>query len=171
MKTFFQLSIVGCLLVLFSTNAVGQYGLLCGNPKEKGCIPQYDGFKAYDLAFLTYRAELGTGTRHESNEFYAVILESRKAESNKNRMGCAFISETKRLAAQKLFPTNKVFASRNVCVGTIVLYEGVDNDYNFFAVYGGETEEAASKILEKAKKRYPSANIRKMRVVLDFADE
>jgi hypothetical protein len=171
MKTFVLISIAGCMFVLFSTDVAAQGGFVCGNPKDKGCIPQYDDFKPYDLGFLTGRAELGTGTRHESSEFYAVILESVSAPSTKSRMGCAFISETKRIAAQKLFSTNKVFASRNACVGTIVLYEGVDNNYNFFAVYAGSTEDGANKILEKAKKRYPSANIRKMQVVLDFADE
>lgn len=162
--------ICGLFLMLTST-IFAQGGFVCGNPKDNGCKPMYDNFKPYDLGFLTGRAQLGAGTRHESNEFFAVILGSVPAPSNKNRMGCAFISESKRLAAQKLFPTNKVFASRNVCVGTIVLYEGVDNEYNFFAVYGGETESDANKILEKAKKNYPSANVRKMRVALDFADE
>ncbi len=39
------------------------------------------------------------------------------------------------------------------------------------AVYAGATEADAAKILAKAKKKYPTANIRKMRVALDFADE
>ena len=43
-------------------------------------------------------------------------------------------------------------------------------DFNFMAVYGG-TQDQAKVILTSVKKRYPSANIRKMRVILDFADE
>jgi len=134
-------------------------------------MPQYDGFGANDLTFLTGRAQLGAGTRHESDEFYAVILQSIKAGSTKNRIGCDFISETKRLAEQKLVPHNKVFTSRNACVGmTIVSYDNVDNNFNFMAAYGG-TEEQAKAILRAVKKRYPSATIRKMRVILDFADQ
>lgn len=148
-----------------------QPGFVCGDPLDKGCTPQYDSFEAHDLRFLTGRAKLGTGTRHESAEFYAVILQSVKAASDKNRLGCDFISEPKRLAAQKLVPHNKVFTSRNACVGmTIVDYENVDKNFNFMAAYGG-TEDQAKAILRAVKKRYPSANIRKMRVILDFADE
>jgi hypothetical protein len=140
-------------------------------PSEKGCIPQYEGFAPHDLPFLTARAELGTGTKHESDEFYAVMVESVKAASTMNRKGCAFISESKRLAAQKLFPDNKVFSSRNVCVGTVVLYANVNNDSNFVAIYGGQTEAEAKSILQKARRRYPTANVRKMKVILDFADQ
>lgn len=159
------------LLVLIAPAASGQGGLICGDPTDKGCMPQYDGFEANDLTFLTGRAQLGTGTRHESDEFYAVILQSIKAASTKNRMGCDFISETKRLAEQKLAPHNKVFTSRNGCVGkTIVGYSNVNQDYNFMAIYGG-TEAQARALLQSVKRRYPQANIRKMRVLLDFADQ
>jgi hypothetical protein len=82
-------------------------------------------------------------------------------------MGCDFISETKRLAEQKLAPHNKVFTSRNACKEkTIVGYSNVNQDYNFIAIYAG-TEV----LLQTAKRRYPQANTRKMRVLLDFADE
>lgn len=37
------------------------------------------------------------------------------------------------------------------------------------AVFAGATE--AAKVLAKAKKKYATANVRKMRVALDFADE
>ncbi len=158
-------------LGLLVVTVQAQPGVVCGDPLDKGCTPQYDDFKAHDLSFLTGRAQLGTGTSHGSAEFYAVILQSIKAASTKNRLGCDFISETKRLAEQKLVPHNKVFTSRNACKGmSIVSYENVDKDFNFMAVYGG-TEDQAKAILTSVKKRYPSANIRKMRVILDFADE
>ena len=80
-------------LVVMAFTVHAQSGLICGDPMDKGCRPQYDAFEANDLTFLTGRAQLGTGTRHESEEFYAVILQSVKAASNKNRMGCDFISE------------------------------------------------------------------------------
>lgn len=159
------------VLVLIAPAASGQGGLICGDPTEKGCMPQYDGFEANDLTFLTGRAQLGTGTRHESDEFYAVILQSIKAASTRNRMGCDFITETKRLAEQKLARHNKVFTSRIGCVGkTIVGYSNVNQDYNFLAIYGG-TEAQAQVLLQTVKRRYPQANIRKMRVLLDFADQ
>src|SRR6185295_7776716 len=131
------------LLVVCTSAAHAQVGIVCGDPSDKGCIPQYKGFQSFDLPFLTYRAALGTGTHHESEEFYAVIIESVKAPSKKNRRGCNFISESKRLALQRQFPHNKVFASRNVCVDTVVLYDNVNNDSNFVAIYGGSTEDDA----------------------------
>jgi hypothetical protein len=166
-----KLALILFLLVLIAPAASGQGGLICGDPTDKGCSPQYDGFEANDLTFLTGRAQLGTGTRHESDEFYAVILQSIKAGSAKNRMGCDFITETKRLAEQRLAPHNKAFTSRNGCAGkTIVAYSNVNQDYNFLAIYGG-TESQASALLQTLKRRYPQANIRKMRVILDFADQ
>jgi hypothetical protein len=80
------------------------------------------------------------------------------------------VSERKRRAAQKLFPRNKVFASRNLCRGNVVSYEGVNNDFNFMALYSGRTEEEAGTSLARARQRYPGANLRKLKVVLDFAD-
>ncbi len=169
MRMLFKSGLLCSLLLIAAGVGQAQSGIVCGNPQESGCQPQYDDFKPYDLAFLTGRAPLGTGTRTESNEFYAVMLESVMAVRETG--GCNYISEKKRLAIQKMFPSNKVFASRNGCPGTIVVYDSVNNDYNFVAVYGGDTEQEARAILELARKRYPQANIRKMRVILDFADE
>ena len=171
MKILLKLGLFCSLLfVVSSGSASAQYGLICGDPLEAGCQPQYDGFKPYDLAFQTYRAELGTGTRHQSDEFYGVILASVKAAAS-NSQGCSFINEVRRAAAQKLFPHHKVFASRNSCRGSVVYYEGTNNDFNFLAVYGGKTQAEAQQVLQTAKKKYPQANIRRMRVILDFADD
>jgi hypothetical protein len=159
------------LLVCAARIASAQGGLVCGDPTDQGCRPQYEAFAPHDLPFLTGRAVLGTGTRHESFEFYALMLESVKAEATTARGGCEFVSERKRRAAQKLFPHNKVFASRNLCRGHVVSYEGVVNDFNFMAVYGGATEEEAGRLLAQAKRRYPGVNLRKLKVILDFADE
>jgi hypothetical protein len=150
---------------------MAQSGLVCGDPQDKGCMPQYEGFAPHDLAFLTGRAELGTGTRHESEEFYAVMLESVRAEAAAARGGCAFVGEKKRLAAQRLFPHNKVFASRNLCAGNVVTYGGAAGDFNFTAVYGGRTEGEAQELLARARRRFPGANTRRLKVVLDFADD
>ena len=163
------------MLLIISVSAVRAqvahtWGKVCGSPTKKNCDLIYDEFAAHDLMFNTGRSETGAGKRVESNEFYAVILESVSAASETPN-ACKIVSEKKRLAAQKLFPQNKVFASRNNCSGTIVFYEGANNNYNFMAVYGGETEADAKKILVKAKTKYPNGNVRKMQVVLDFADE
>lgn len=169
MRMLFKSGLLCSLLLIVASAGQAQSGFVCGNPLESGCQPQYDGFKPYDLAFLTGRAQLGAGTRSESNELYAVMLES--VQALRETGGCNYISDKKRLAIQKMFPSHKVFASRNGCSGTIVVYDNVNNDYNFVAVYGGNTEQDARAILELARKRYPQANIRKMRVILDFADE
>jgi hypothetical protein len=170
-RRFLKLGLCGLLPLAAAFAASAQAGLVCGDPTDKGCAPQYEGFGPHDLTFLTGRAELGAGTTHESDEFYAVILESVPAASSKSRNGCDFVSESKRLAAQKQFPRNKAFASRNACTGNVVLYDGTDADFNFMAVYGGKTAGEADKVLARARRRYPQANVRRMRVRLDFADE
>lgn len=141
----------------------------CGSPVKKNCSLVYEEFEPFDLMFNTGRVETSAGHRVESEEFYAVILESVKAMPNENGK-CIFISEKKRLAAQKLFPKNKVFASRNSCRGALMIYGGTDDGYNFMAAYGGATEAQANAVLKIAKKIFPSANIRKMTAILDFTD-
>lgn len=170
MKILIRICLLSVLVLSANIIVKAQSGTICGNPANKDCTGQYDGFEPQDLIFNTGRAPLGTGTRHESNEFYAVILESITAKKADGR-GCNFVGETKRRAAQKLFPKNKVFASRSLCRGNVVLYDNTKDEFNFMAVYAGESEPSATAILAKARKKYPSANIRKMKVILDFGDE
>lgn len=170
MKQLSKICLLSILIFGVNRAARAQSGTICGNPSEKNCVGQYDDFKPYDLIFNTGRDALGTGTRHESNEFYAVILKSVKAKKT-GGAGCNFISENKRRTAQTLFPKNRVFASRQSCGRTIIRYENANEQYNFMAIYAGATNAGADKILNKPKKTYPSANIRKLKVVLDFADE
>jgi hypothetical protein len=54
-----KLAFILFLLVLIAPAASGQSGLICGDPTDKGCMPQYDSFEANDLTFLTGRAQLG----------------------------------------------------------------------------------------------------------------
>ena len=168
MKTGF-LSVSFVLLAAFGA-VQAQSGSICGDPSQKQCTGQYDDFKPQDLIFNTGRAELGTGTRHESDEFYAVVLESVSAHKP-GGTDCKFVSETKRRAAQKLFPKNKVFASRHDCSDSIVVYSNTKAGFNFLAVYAGESEANAATILSKARKKHPSAYIRRMKVILNFSDE
>lgn len=157
------------LLAAFGT-AQAQYGSICGDPSQKRCAGQYDDFKPQDLIFNTGRAELGAGTRHESDEFYAVITES-VAANKAGGAGCNFVSEAKRKAAQKLFPKNKVFASRTNCSGNIVLYDNTKDGFDFMAIYAGASKADAAQVLARAMKKYPTANIRRMKIILDFGDE
>ena len=167
---FSQLSLMLVIVCVAFMVTPAQSGAICGDPRNKDCVGQYEGFQPHDLIFNTGRAKLGTGTRHESVEFYAVLLTSVPA-AKPNGAKCNFVSEAQRKAAQKLFPANKVFASRNNCRSTVVGYLNTSDDYNFMAVYAGETKDEANALLTKAQKKYPSANIRKMQVILDFADE
>ncbi len=83
-----------------------------------------------------------------------------------------YYSEDERSRVQDLFPTHKVFASRIGCYMATVWYTNVKNDYEFLAVYAGNTEAEAKIFLKqlKAKKEFPGANIRKMQVVYGYGD-
>ena len=72
------------------------------------------------------------GEKVESFEFYAGIMESVRA------------------GAQRPFPRDKVFTSRNLCAGAVFFYEGAARDFNFTAVYAGRTEAEAQSVLAKA---------------------
>jgi hypothetical protein len=158
-----------CLLATFllatAVAAQAQSGAICGFPRN--CVPAYK-FKPYELPFSTGRqAKFKPGDYVESDYFYAVVLGTINT-SDTSEGDDFFFNETKRLAAQKLFPNNKVFASRCCGDGGALHYEGLPDSYNFLAVHGGENEEDATKLLSIAKRKYPSAEIKKMRVVLDF---
>ncbi|HWW75899.1 MAG TPA: hypothetical protein VNZ44_10900 [Pyrinomonadaceae bacterium] len=83
----------------------------------------------------------------ETEKFYAVILKSGR---DKTQDCTGFVPESERLEAQKLFPRQKVFASR--CYEPDELYyEGVDPDVRFMAVYAGRTRAEADATLAKVK--------------------
>ncbi len=156
------------LLCLLPLCATAQYGEIIGDPTDRDNRPQYEGFGPHDLPFFTGRAELGTGTLHDSREFYAVILQSKKAVRGE---ACVPYTEAVRKAAQRLAPHHKVFTSREGCSGTVVHYLGTAEGYDFMAVFGGYTKAEAQALLPGLKAKYPGANVRKMQVRLDFADE
>ena len=83
----------------------------------------------------------------ETEKFYAVILKSQR-DATQDCTG--FVPESERLEAQKLFPRNKVFASR--CFEPDELYyDGVDSEVMFMAVYAGRTRAEANAMLAKVK--------------------
>jgi hypothetical protein len=98
--------------------------------------------------------------------------------SNYSEPKClSHISEDERLSAQRLFPDHKVFASRYDCPGedSFIYIDDSRNEYsleyNFMAVYAGQTKAEATKMLERVKAtgRFPGANIRKMHIQLGYA--
>jgi hypothetical protein len=119
------------------------------------------GFKAHDLSF---RLPEGGPAREEvrSAPFYAVVLRTRPR--------CA-LGEAERLEVQALYPRQKVFATRFECEGDVennVTYTNVNDTVSFLAVYAGEDEDAAQRLAEQARARFPGANVRRMQVVFIY---
>lgn len=144
---------------------------VCPKP-EAPCARGSFSFAPYDLSFHL-PAELAWQTAHNSEHFYAILLASAKAihpdpGDPDDETECAgYFSEKERSAVQKLFPDRKVFASRHGCA--MVWYNGVNDQFNFMAVYAGEQLEDARAVLQTVKDtgRFPAANIRKIQVVVD----
>ena len=82
--------------------------------------------------------------RDKSQPFYAVILMSGPL--------CG-VADRERARAQQLFPRAKVFLHRHMCedFGDKVTYSNVNAKSGFVAVYGGETEADAQKMLAQAR--------------------
>lgn len=76
------------------------------------------------------------------------------------------------MEAQSMFLKPKGFASHFGCGHLTVGYTNVNYNYNFLAVYAGETQAAANAFLArvKAEGKFPGANVRKMQVVIDYGD-
>ena len=140
------------------------------------------GKNLFDDADLSFRlpAKLIWPSDHESADFYAIVLRIRPAVVEKDRMAkpvCeqGYYSEKERTELQKMFPTHKVFASRNGCAayyfGYTNAYEG-DETKEFVAVYAGNTEAEAKRFLKRvrATKEFAGATYRKMQVVLGYGD-
>jgi hypothetical protein len=132
-----------------------QLGKVCGDPTVR-CPGIGTVFKEYDLPFhIPKKAVIW-----ESEDFYGIVLKSVRAKENCD----VFVSEEDRLAAQALFPRNKVFTDRCPEPGTLY-YSKTNSDYRFMAVFAGRTRAEAERLLAqvRATGRYPGANIRRMR--------
>ena len=132
---------------------------ICGNPNVT-CGGEIT-FQPNDLPIRVPR----NAVIFDSDLFYAVILRSVPSpeESCDN-----FIPEPERLAAQNLFHNNKVFTSRCAEPGQ-VSYSNTSPKAQFMAVYAGMTLAEANSMLAKVKAtgKFPGANIRRMRAVLN----
>lgn len=127
-------------------------GKIYSNPEYKN-----PAFKAHELPFQIPEI-IGES---KSVPFYALIL--------KTYSKCS-IKDAERLAAQRLFPKQKVFYERNCPDDNyedMISYTSVDYNYDFLAVYAGSTLSEAKKLSAKIKKmnHYPGHNIRKMQVL------
>src|SRR5215471_7573696 len=132
---------------------------ICGNPNVT--CPTAITFEAYDLPFRMPQ----TAVIFDTDLFYAVILKSVPSPPD----NCDnYIPEPDRLAAQVLFPNNKVFTSRCVEPGR-VSYSNTSAKAQFMGVYAGMTLVDANKLLAKVKAtgKFPGANVRRMRATIN----
>jgi hypothetical protein len=136
-----------------------RHGVICGNPTVP-CKTSVT-FAANDLPFRVP----ANASIYDTDLFYAVILKSMTVpEDNCEK----FITESDRLAAQHLFPDNKVFSSRCAEPGELS-YTNTSPKARFMAVYAGTTLADANLMLAKVKAagKYPSANVRRMRAAFN----
>lgn len=156
------------------SNEVQTNGEVCGNPSAP-CSHSKWKFQANDISFKLPQT-LKWQTNYYSDNFYAVILKSKPAVADPDGPGgeaeCSgYYSESERIEVQKQFPSNQVFASRSGCGDPGIDYTNYNYDYNFLAVYAGETETEAKNFLKTVKaKGYSDANIRKIQAVLGYGD-
>jgi hypothetical protein len=152
-------------LCIFAANTEAQkrkpakHLAVCGNPNLT--CPSEIKFEPYDLPFRFPQSAV----IYDTEFFYAIILRSvpSPAYSCDN-----FIPEPERLAAQILFPNNKVFSSRCAEPGQ-VSYTNTSTKAQFMAVYAGLTLAEANRMLAtvQATRKFPGASIRRMRAVIN----
>jgi len=102
---------------------------------------------------------------YDTDLFYAVILKSVPSPAD----NCDnYIPEPDRLAAQILFPNNKVFTSRCAVPGQ-VSYSNTSAKAQFMAVYAGMNLAEANRLLATVRGtgKFPGANIRRMRAMVN----
>lgn len=162
MTSLISLALLLSLPANISAQAVGD---VCHHPNIK-CTTSHK-FEPHQLPFKINEA-LVFGKTYRSQPFYAVILKSVKADGNSD---CPAISESERLAAQLIWPTRKVFASRYSCPEELVLYLNTDQSFNFLAVYAGRTMSEARQVLKRARAtgNFSQAYLKRMRVVLEYS--
>ena len=142
-------------IVMFGLVACGASASAQRRTKPRSAIPCPDPtvacptsveFKPYQLPFSVP----ADAVIYETEMFYAVILKSVRDKTQDCTQTTLFIPEADRLEAQKLFPRNKVFASRCYEAGNSY-YEGIDPEVMFMAVYAGRTRAEAQATLARVK--------------------
>jgi uncharacterized protein len=135
-------------------------GKVCPDP-DRPC----EGFKPNELSFAIAKPFAFDRGRDRSQPFYAVILKSGAL--------CG-VPDSERLRAQGVFPRAKVFLHQHMCAdfGDKVTYSGVNAKAGFVAVYAGETEAEAQRVLAQAKGAgYADANIRRLEAIVVYQIE
>ena len=161
----FVVAICAIMISVLATSATAQRRKpvkrlsVCGNPNIS--CPSALTFEPYALPFRMPQSSV----IYDTEFFYAVVL---KSVSTANNNCDNYIPEPERLAAQILFPNNKVFASRCAEPGE-VSYTNTSTDANFMAVYAGPTLADANRMLAtvQATRKFSGANIRRMRAVIN----
>lgn len=165
-RTAFALGSAVALMLLISSISIAQTRrkpakrpVICGNPNLT-CGGEVT-FQPNELPFRIPK----NAVIYDTDLFYAVILRSVPSpeESCDN-----FIPEPERLAAQTLFANNKVFSSRCAEPGQ-VSYTNTNSKAQFMGLYAGMTMAEANAMLAKVKAtgKFPGANIRRMRAVIN----
>jgi hypothetical protein len=161
-RTFASILVLALAASVAGTaHAQRRVGRVCPDP----AYPCGD-FKPHELPFVLPRDSTARD-EFRSEPFYAVILRSAP--------DCS-IPERDRRAAQALFPGRKVFSQRFECTvdqaaddeESGVTYTNVARKTAFLAVYAGATRAQALNVLAAARRRFPSANLRRMQVVLVY---
>ncbi len=152
------LSLVAVASAQRGRGARSRRAIICGDPTAR-CPISYQGFQPYDLKFDLPE----TAGIYETQAFYAVILKSLDDPNCS-----ASFSEEERMAAQRLFPHRKVFASRCGDTGE-VYYTNIAKNHQVMAVYAGETIAEARRVLAEvnATGKFLGANIRRMRAAFN----
>src|SRR6266478_5758605 len=164
-------AMVGLLVAAITAMAIGsdvvaqkkrrpiRHPAVCGNPNVS--CPSAFPFEPYDLRFRMPQSAV----IYDTDLFYAVILTSvpSPAENCDN-----YTPEPDRLAAQILFPNNKVFTSRCAVPGQ-VSYSNTSARAQFMAVYAGMSLAEANRMLAtvRATGKFPGANIQRMRAMVN----
>lgn len=177
-KTWLPIRLFALMLIISCAaypDDIQTQGKVCPNPSAP-CRSSKFEFPTYALSFKL-PSNLKWLNNYRSVGFYSILLKSMRAipdpDGPAGGQKCSgYILETERVRVQTMFPTHKVFTSRFGCGSPGIGYTGVNYDYNFLAVYAGETKSEAERFLTKVKatKTFPDANIRRMQVVLDYGD-
>ena len=143
---------------------------VCPDPSAP-CKSRHKTFEKYELSFVLPKT-IKPNVTYQSVPFYAIIFKT-WAESDCDQGEYSSATERFRNQAQKLFPDRKVFASDQCPDMGALEYtiNGKRNTSAFVAVYAGATQAEADLLLAKAKEKYASARVAKMRVSFERIEQ
>jgi hypothetical protein len=151
------IAVLVCLSSYANAQRRSTLGQVCGDPTAP-CKTR-DAFQPFELPF-----DFGKNyVIAESKPFYAVILQSVKLRYD--YADCeGSIKEVDRMAAQQLFPRNKVFSMTCFEAGQNY-YTNTANNVAFLGVYAGKTLAEANAFLNKVKAtgKFNGPVVRRMR--------